>query len=434
MKEPQVSKYKGIVRFEIPVTDINPLDWLAWQDQAFKTYWSTGDGQFEMAGAGTADLISGDESFQFKTLLDRIHKNLAASSTGVRYYGGTRFDGKQKAGTSWQRFGAYAFVVPQFEVVRRKDELRFACNFRNNGENGFQKIQSALQKIRFEHTEKRPKEIILIDRKDLPAKIDWVKDIKRALREFNSGKLQKVVLARKSVFRFSQNLEPLSLLKALKNANPRAFHFYFQPENKLAFLGATPERLYHRLGREIRSDAVAGTRPRGKTAQEDAHFRHELLSSDKDRREHEFVFQWVRDVLTKMCETLQFDSKATIIQQPAVQHLHRHFNGVLRESISDGDLLAGLHPTPAVGGFPTKLAMENIARNEPFDRGWYAGPVGWIGHDEAEFAVAIRSGLVDGARLSLFSGAGIVPESNPLSEWDEIESKISNFLIIMNRH
>jgi menaquinone-specific isochorismate synthase len=90
-------------------------------------------------------------------------------------------------------------------------------------------------------------------------------------------------------------------------------------------------------------------------------------------------------------------------------------------------VLRALHPTPAVGGYPRGEALEEIQALEPFDRGWYAGPVGWIGAGGAEFAVGIRSGLVRGNRLTLFSGAGIVAGSVPESEWAEIEQKIGDF-------
>ncbi len=113
------------------------------------------------------------------------------------------------------------------------------------------------------------------------------------------------------------------------------------------------------------------------------------------------------------------------------QHLWTPIEGHLHVHVDDADLLSRLHPTSAVGGEPTTEALRYIAELEPFDRGWYAGPLGWIARDSAEFAVAIRSGLVDGARLALYSGAGIVPGSTPQSEWDEIENKISDFVNVL---
>ena len=109
------------------------------------------------------------------------------------------------------------------------------------------------------------------------------------------------------------------------------------------------------------------------------------------------------------------------------RHLVSRVGAGLRDGVTDADLLGALHPTPAVGGYPKEGALEGIRALEPFDRGWYAGPVGWVGADGAEFAVGIRSGLVRGRTLALYSGAGIVAGSRPEEEWAEVEQKIKDF-------
>ena len=111
-----------------------------------------------------------------------------------------------------------------------------------------------------------------------------------------------------------------------------------------------------------------------------------------------------------------------------VQHILKRFRFSLKKSVSDFELINALHPTAAVGGYPKENIKNEIHALEQFDRGWYAAPVGWIGKDASEFAVAIRSGLIDKDTLYLYSGAGIIDGSVSESEWDEIENKISNFL------
>jgi menaquinone-specific isochorismate synthase len=112
------------------------------------------------------------------------------------------------------------------------------------------------------------------------------------------------------------------------------------------------------------------------------------------------------------------------------RHLVTRVEGVASEGVGAAELLNGLHPTPAVGGYPTEDAMVAISKLETFDRGWYAAPVGWIAADAAEFAVAIRSGLVEGKKVSLYSGAGIVGGSTADGEWSEIEDKIEDFISV----
>jgi len=125
---------------------------------------------------------------------------------------------------------------------------------------------------------------------------------------------------------------------------------------------------------------------------------------------------------------LSVDARATEMMLARGRHLVSRFEGVLRHGVSTWDLLRHLHPTPATGGYPAPAALKAIRRTETFDRGWYAGPVGCVGRDFAEFAVALRCGLVTGSRLHLYSGAGIVSGSEPESEWDEIEHKIVDFV------
>jgi menaquinone-specific isochorismate synthase len=186
--------------------------------------------------------------------------------------------------------------------------------------------------------------------------------------------------------------------------------------------------LYQRNNGTIYSEAIAGTRPRGKNEFEDCVLERELLDSDKERREHAFVIESIQESLNSLCKEVIASKEISVIKLRRLQHLYSKFHGKLKDNISDADILSALHPTPAVGGVPGKEALEQIQTMEPFHRGWYAAPIGWIGYNSAEFAVAIRSGLVNGKSLALYSGGGIVEGSDVNSEWHEIENKIGNFL------
>ena len=179
------------------------------------------------------------------------------------------------------------------------------------------------------------------------------------------------------------------------------------------------------------SEAVAGTRPRGDTEAEDEALRRELLESAKERREHAFVEDAIRSDLEQVCTSVQRPNGTGELALARGRHLHSRLNGTLRPDTTTTDLLKVLHPTPAVGGVPTDDAVAAIRAQEPFDRGWYAGPVGWIGAEAAEFAVGLRAGLVEENQIALFSGAGIVDGSAPQREWEEIEQKIGDFAAIM---
>ncbi|MFQ5631178.1 MAG: isochorismate synthase MenF, partial [bacterium] len=205
-------------------------------------------------------------------------------------------------------------------------------------------------------------------------------------------------------------------------------YFYFQPEQHVAFLGGSIERLYSKENRMLKSEAIAGTRRRGRTTQEDKALAKDLLHCDKDLREHNFVVENIKENLEKLCHTVDIDDEITLLKLAQVQHLRCRLQGILADDISDAQILQTMHPTPAVGGSPTNKAIAAIKKLEPFDRGWYAAPIGWVSNEASEFVVGIRSGLVEGNKLALFSGAGIVKGSTPDGEWAEIENKIANFM------
>ena len=175
------------------------------------------------------------------------------------------------------------------------------------------------------------------------------------------------------------------------------------------------------------TEAVAGTRPRGETPGEDAAFETDLLENEKEAREHGFVRDFLAARLAPLATELRVDDVPEAMAQAHVQHLRTRIEATLRTGVAPLDVLAALHPTPAVGGTPTETALAFLRRHEPFDRGRYAAPMGWMSRDAAEFAVGIRAGRVEGRRLALYSGAGLVEGSDPDREWAEIESKIGDF-------
>ncbi|MEA2031177.1 MAG: isochorismate synthase [candidate division Zixibacteria bacterium] len=327
----------------------------------------------------------------------------------------------------WSEFGASSFVIPRFELVKNQEGTNFACNL--IPEYDFDNIDNILHQL-----EKLNPDIEqditplpqLLNRMDNPDQTEWRTKILQALEYLQIGDLQKIVLARKTELRFDDKLDPVSLLQHLEA--PGCFRFLWEPQPGRAFVSIPPERLYKREERRISCEALAGTRPRGHTVDEDNRLGQELLNSDKERREHLFVADTIRKVLSMLCQKIGEGDAVTIMKLRELQHLMTSFDCELRETVSDSDVLANLHPTPAVAGYPVDEARNRIASMEPFDRGWYAGPVGWVNNEGAEFAVAIRSGLVYDNKLYLYSGAGIVDGSDWQLEWEEIENKITQFL------
>lgn len=383
-----------------------------------------------MAGLGIAHEISGQQTPDLTKLFTELRVLLDPKYPDLRYYGGFQFNQGSKPSQEWKSFGAYRFIIPLFELHRSEEGTFLVCNFLQNIENCNppEAIVKQLEDVQFELTMSDWEERTILHRRDIPDRAEWQSSLDTALEEMETGKYEKVVLARKATLTFNDPVDPVAYLLRLRRMTEETFNFYFQADEGHAFLGATPERLFKRQGRTLHTEAIAGTRPRGLTTRDDERYARALLNSEKEVREHSIVVDMIKNVLEKYCHNLVMDEEVQITRLSHVQHLCKHFKGELDPETSDADLIKALHPTPAMGGYPTDIALEAIEDLEPFNRGWYAAPIGFVGHDHTEFVVAIRSALIEKERVSLYSGAGIVLGSDPAEEWQEIEDKISKFL------
>jgi isochorismate synthase len=238
------------------------------------------------------------------------------------------------------------------------------------------------------------------------------------------GRIDKVVLARRVGLRSPVELDVPNALRRLSTAAPESTTYAFRRDGR-TFLGATPERLVRTEGRTFRTVAVAGTIGRGADEAEDATLARALLASEKDREEHAIVVGFIRGLLLPVTETLEVAPEPGIMTLRFVQHLVTEIAGTVKDAHGLLALGERLHPTPAVGGDPRDAALALLDEHEGFDRGWYAGPVGWLGADgDGELCVALRCGIVDRTNAWLFAGCGIVADSDPDAEWEESRIKL----------
>jgi isochorismate synthase len=241
-----------------------------------------------------------------------------------------------------------------------------------------------------------------------------------------AGELRKVVLARTIEVEAGRVLDARRLALHLRAVDPGAFVFAAPVEGG-AIVGASPELLVSRHGATVRAAPLAGSAPRSGDPERDRANARALLDSAKDREEHAIVVEAVEAALAARCEHLERDPEPVLHATANVWHLATRFEGVLAgdPEVPDALTLAlALHPTPAVGGTPTARALGAIGDLEPFDRGAYAGPVGWVdAAGDGEWAIALRCARLRGARATLFAGAGIVADSDPWGEVDETARK-----------
>ena len=270
----------------------------------------------------------------------------------------------------------------------------------------------------------------IADRRRTTTPETWRASVTAATDRIAAGDLRKVVLAQALEVDLAADLEVGDILSRLGEKYPSCNRFLIEPEGPEppAFFGATPERLVSLRGRTVETDALAGTTGRGETPAEDEWLARELLEDPKNVHEHELVAETIRDQLAPFAASVSTGDRQ-IKRLATVQHIHTPITAELAADTHVLSLVEALHPTPAVGGLPPEAALETIRETEPFDRGWYAAPIGWIdAAGNGTFAVGLRSAVATRRRATLFAGVGIVGDSDPDREWDEVELKFRPIL------
>lgn len=343
----------------------------------------------------------------------------------ARYFGGMAFDPREPGNPDWAAGGAARFVLPRVLLRQAGGETQAHVFGAPEAE-----ARRLIGLLKAAASEPMPAAtpVRLVERANPLARAHWVGAVSKALGAIASRAVRKVVLARDRVLDSGQAIDPWALMRLVHAQDPHGSRFCLRFDTHAAFMGASPERLVSQRGRRLAIDCLAGTIARGETPGEEARNAATLLASEKDGREHRIVREEVLAAIAPHVLSHELPDAPSILPLPGIQHLWSPIRAQLRESVGLGELVGSLHPTPAVGGSPRPAAMDMIRELEGRSRGWYAGVVGWIGADEADFAVAIRSGLVRGPRLTVFGGAGIVRGSDPLAEWDETARKATSFV------
>jgi isochorismate synthase len=260
---------------------------------------------------------------------------------------------------------------------------------------------------------------------------DFEAAVAAATARIGAGEMSKVVLAREVVVSAGAAHDPAALFGAMREQFPSCFNFCCgTPET--AFIGASPELLVRRSGASASTVALAGSTRRSSDPAVDDHLGEQLLRSDKNRREQRIVAERIVRALRPHAVWVEAAAEPEIVKVANIQHLATPVIAQLAEPRSAIELAGMLHPTPAVGGEPWPKAASAIADLEGMDRGWYAGPVGWMdATEDGEFCVALRSALLRDREAHLFAGVGVVAGSDPAAELAETEVKLEALLPLL---
>lgn len=322
--------------------------------------------------------------------------------------------------------------LPQFQVIRKQNRCFFVANLIVNKtlnlQLATQEISQTLQKIHQSHLNFLPASLssknYFHPREKERNEHNFKVAVRSALQAIQSHQLSKIVLAHPLDLISPTPFKIVESLYNLRQNYPNCYLFAIANDRGHHFIGASPERSIGLHDGQLITDALAGSAPRGQTQREDSVLARKLLNSDKDRREHqavsEFIIRRFEELNLQACR-----SPLQVLQLDNIQHLHTQIAACVPQTLHPLDIVAALHPTPAVAGVPTQAACDRIRRCEGFDRALYAAPLGWIDAcGNSEFIVGIRSAAIAGDRARLYAGAGIVAGSSPEGELAEVRLKL----------
>lgn len=258
--------------------------------------------------------------------------------------------------------------------------------------------------------------------------------VAEAIRRINAGQLEKVVLARRVTVESGQPIDVDGVYQRLCGRNSSAYVYRMDlpqatGETPAVLLGASPELVLGSDQGRVQSHPLAGSAPRATDPEADRQAAQALLRSPKDLAEHALVVQAVGETFRRYAIDVSVPTGPDLVQTPVIWHLGTPISGQLRPGVSPLELVYALHPTPAVGGWPLETARQTIAELEDFDRGFYAGLLGWMdAQGRGEWVLVLRGGIVSGATATVYAGAGIVANSDPEKEHAETATKLRTFI------
>lgn len=438
-----------------PVADFDPIA-LFERGQAYERHlWSQPGDDFALVGLGTAHAIEVLNTARFRQASEAwrhlLHGALVDGppewpAVGPLLLGGFAFDARRPTTPLWQAYAHGRMVLPRMLFTRLNGEAWLTINtlvipqtdpeFESSVLDAL--IQPLLAPVHGEgggngyRSHRANGHIQHIASHELRPASEWQAEVTNATQAIGRGEMEKVVLARAVQLHAPKPFDAARALRHLSTHYLGCFVFAVA-RGERCFLGATPERLARLQAGEVQTVSLAGSIRRGKTPAEDEQLGRALLHSDKDRREQVVVTQALVEALSDLCSHIHVPESPTLLKLGNIQHLSTPITAQLVNGHTLFELAERLHPTPAVGGRPLKASLRWIREHEGLDRGWYAGPVGWINaQGEGEFAVALRSALLHRDTATLFAGCGIVADSDPEREYAESILKLKPMLAALD--
>ena len=387
-----------------------------------------------------------EDSIRLVSQIDRRGPESLPQGAGPVFAGGFAFDPEGCASREWSSLPPALLVLPEISLCRSDGEVWLTAtadlgssdSSDLRGERALERLESRLASL---EEAAMPSglggvadsaDVEVFQGSEAWGPAAYEEAVSQATARIRRGEIDKVVLARSLRLERDGAWEAPLVVGALREAFSSCFCFAIgTPE--LTFCGASPELLIRRSGPLAATVALAGSARRSADPAVDAHLGEALLQSSKDRSEHGIVVERIVRSLRRLSLWVEADPEPSLARISNIQHLATPIRAQLSNAVSAIELAGRLHPTPAVGGEPAAEALEVIREIERIDRGWYAGPVGWVDcTGDGEFCVALRSALIRDTSATLYAGAGIVADSDPSTELAETELKLGAMLPLLS--
>lgn len=387
--------------------------------------------RFRWAAARCSELIQGG------LFDDPAGDPLAPHGSGPVWLGGFAFAPHGCRSPEWRSLPTTLLTLPEISIARHGDAARVTVNVVVRPADDVEELaRGALTRLGALRVAPMP----LADPDRLAGQTivsgappeAYEQSVEESARRIVADELEKVVLAREVVVESPTPFHPGVVFDGLRTTYPSCFCFCVgTPE--ATFVGASPEVLLRREGERASTVAMAGSTRRSADPRVDDHLGERLLQSAKDLEEHAIVVRTIERSLRPYSVWVTAPDQPVLIKVANIQHLATPIRALLAEPHSVVEIAGALHPTAAVGGEPWEAAQRVIGELETIDRGWYAGPVGWMdATEDGEFCVALRCALLQGRTARCYAGVGIVGESRGDAELAETEVKLQALLSVLS--
>ncbi|PWU20336.1 MAG: isochorismate synthase, partial [Candidatus Rokuibacteriota bacterium] len=362
-----------------------------------------------------------------------VDADLSQVAAGPLWVGGFAFAADGGRTPEWASYPSSLMVLPEIALVRRGETVTATattvCRPGGDARELGARLLARLRTLRHDPMPMvDPDPLGGYELESVRPPQEFERAVAEAARTVAAGDLRKLVLAREVTVRAGTPFRPAAVFDALRSAYPSCYCFCVGTPDA-AFVGASPELLVRRAGAVVSTVALAGSTRRSADPAVDDHLGERLLHSAKDLVEHRIVVRTIERSLGAHSVWVTAAEDPSLVRVANIQHLGTPIRAQLAEPRSAIELAGALHPTSAVGGEPWERARPLVPALEQLDRGWYAGPVGWMDSTEdGEFCVALRCALLNGTVSHCYAGVGIVADSDPEDELAETEVKLQAVL------